>query len=84
MKLSEDLLYTPVAHSTPPAEAAAAPHPQPAATELSTASQRAHAMSHDILVNVTPQETRVAMLAPGVVQELHIERASARGLVGNI
>ncbi|HEX3632379.1 MAG TPA: ribonuclease E/G, partial [Casimicrobiaceae bacterium] len=41
-------------------------------------------MSHDILVNVTPQETRVAMLEQGVVQELHIERASARGLVGNI
>ena len=84
MKPSEDLLYTQVAHSTPPAEAAAAPYPQPAATELSTASQRAHAMSHDILVNVTPQETRVAMLEQGVVQELHIERASARGLVGNI
>ncbi|MGH8850575.1 MAG: Rne/Rng family ribonuclease, partial [Casimicrobiaceae bacterium] len=41
-------------------------------------------MSHDILINVTPQETRVAMLEQGVVQELHIERASARGLVGNV
>jgi ribonuclease G len=41
-------------------------------------------MSHEILINVTPQETRVAMLEQGVVQELHIERASARGLVGNI
>ncbi len=41
-------------------------------------------MSHEILINVTPQETRVAMLGEGVVQELHIERASARGLVGNI
>src|SRR5262249_11997362 len=30
------------------------------------------------------QETRVAVLLQGVVQELHIERASARGLVGNI
>jgi ribonuclease G len=41
-------------------------------------------MSHEILINVTPQETRVAMLEQGVVQELHVERASARGLVGNI
>ena len=41
-------------------------------------------MTHEILINVTPQETRVAMLEQGVVQELHMERASARGLVGNI
>src|SRR5512134_21386 len=41
-------------------------------------------MSHEILINVTPQETRVAMLEQGVVQELHMERASARGIVGNI
>ena len=84
MKPSEDLLYTAAAHSPVPAEAAAGVHPQPAAADLPAASQRAHAMSHDILVNVTPQETRVAMLEQGVVQELHIERASARGLVGNI
>ena len=41
-------------------------------------------MTHEILINVTPQETRVAMLEQGVVQELHMDRASARGLVGNI
>ena len=41
-------------------------------------------MSEDILVNVTPQETRVALMQQGVVQELHIERASALGLVGNV
>jgi ribonuclease G len=41
-------------------------------------------MSEEVLINVTPQETRVAVLLQGVVQELHIERASARGLVGNI
>src|SRR6184192_205542 len=41
-------------------------------------------MSEEILINVTPQETRVAVLEQGVVQELHIERASSRGLVGNI
>lgn len=38
----------------------------------------------DILINITPQETRVAVLASGVVQELHVERAATRGLVGNI
>ncbi len=41
-------------------------------------------MAHEILVNVNPQETRVAMLEQGIVGELHVERASARGLVGNI
>lgn len=41
-------------------------------------------MSEEILINVTPRETRVAVLEHGVVQELHIERASARGLVSNI
>ncbi|HUN92906.1 MAG TPA: ribonuclease G [Burkholderiaceae bacterium] len=38
----------------------------------------------DILINITPQETRVAVLLAGVVQELHIERSATRGLVGNI
>ena len=38
----------------------------------------------EILINVTPQETRVAIVAAGVVQELLIERAESRGLVGNI
>ncbi|MGL6071547.1 ribonuclease G [Craterilacuibacter sp.] len=37
-----------------------------------------------ILVNITPQETRVAVLEDSVVQELHIERAASRGIVGNI
>ena len=41
-------------------------------------------MSEDILINITPQETRVAVIEHGVTQELHIERASARGFVGNI
>ena len=41
-------------------------------------------MNEDILINVTPQETRVAIMQNGVVQELHIERAGNRGLVGNI
>jgi ribonuclease G len=41
-------------------------------------------MAEDILINVTPQETRVAVMASGVVQELHVERSAMRGLVGNI
>ena len=41
-------------------------------------------MSEDILINITPQETRVAVIEHGVTQELHIERASSRGFVSNI
>ncbi len=41
-------------------------------------------MSEELLINVTPQETRVAYLENGVLQEVHIERARKRGLVGNI
>ncbi len=41
-------------------------------------------MNEEILINVTPQETRVAVMDSGVAQELHIERAATRGLVGNI
>ena len=38
----------------------------------------------DILINWAPQETRVAIVENGAVQELHIERTLERGLVGNI
>jgi ribonuclease G len=38
----------------------------------------------DILINWSPQETRVAVVENAAVQELHVERASERGLVGNI
>jgi ribonuclease G len=41
-------------------------------------------MSEEILINVTPRETRVAMVENGVLQELFVERASRRGLVGNV
>jgi ribonuclease G len=41
-------------------------------------------VSIEILVNVAPRETRAAILESGVVQELHIERASRRGLVSNL
>ena len=38
----------------------------------------------DILINWAPQETRVAIVENGALQELHVERALERGLVGNI
>ncbi|MFV1981922.1 MAG: ribonuclease G [Thiohalomonadales bacterium] len=41
-------------------------------------------MSDELLINITPQETRVAYVENGVLQEVHIEREKKRGLVGNI
>ncbi len=41
-------------------------------------------MSEEILINVTPRETRVAVVENGVLQEILLERARKRGLVGNI
>ena len=41
-------------------------------------------MSEEILINVTPRETRVAVIENGMLQEVQIERASRRGYVGNI
>ncbi|HEX5806614.1 MAG TPA: Rne/Rng family ribonuclease [Macromonas sp.] len=41
-------------------------------------------MAQDILINWSPQETRVAVVEQGAVQEVHIERTLERGLVGNI
>ena len=41
-------------------------------------------MTDEILINVTPVETRVAVIENGVLQDVHIERAHSRGIVGNI
>jgi ribonuclease G len=41
-------------------------------------------MSEEVLINVTPQETRIAVVENGVLQEVYIERTRRRGLVGNI
>ena len=41
-------------------------------------------MQQDILINWSPQETRVAVVEGGAVQELHVERTLERGLVGNV
>jgi ribonuclease G len=41
-------------------------------------------MRDEILINVTPQETRASIVENGVLQEVHIERTENRGIVGNI
>ena len=41
-------------------------------------------MSEEVLVNVTPTETRVAVVENGMLQEVYIERSASRGIVGNI
>jgi len=41
-------------------------------------------MQEDILINWSPQETRVAIVEGGALQELHVERTLERGLVGNV
>ena len=40
--------------------------------------------NQDILINWAPQETRVAVVENGAIQELHLERTLERGLVGNV
>jgi ribonuclease G len=41
-------------------------------------------MNEEILINFTPQETRVALVQHGEVQELLIERAQNLGILGNV
>jgi len=41
-------------------------------------------MAQEILINVTPRETRVAVVENGMLQEVFVERERKRGLVGNI
>jgi len=41
-------------------------------------------MSEEILINVSPVETRVALVENGVVQEFYIERSHGETYVGNI
>ncbi|NKC12937.1 MAG: ribonuclease G [Gammaproteobacteria bacterium] len=41
-------------------------------------------MSAELLINVTPRETRVAFIENGMLQEFAMERTSNRGIVGNI
>lgn len=41
-------------------------------------------MNEELLINLTPSETRVALVENGVLQEVYIERSQKRGIVGNI
>lgn len=41
-------------------------------------------MSEEILINVTPSETRVALVENGVLQEVLVERTRRRGIFGNV
>ena len=41
-------------------------------------------MSNELLVNVTPSESRVALVENGLLQELHLERRGDISYVGNI
>jgi ribonuclease G len=41
-------------------------------------------MSVEIFINIAPRESRAALLEGGVLQEVHVERASRRGIVGNL
>jgi ribonuclease G len=38
----------------------------------------------ELLINVTPSESRVALIENGILQEIHIERHTKKGIVGNI
>jgi len=41
-------------------------------------------MGEEILINVGPRETRVAVIEQGLLQHIFVERSHARGIVGNI
>lgn len=43
-----------------------------------------HSVKTEILMNISPQETRVATIENGQLQEIHVERQKTRGIVGNI
>ncbi|MCK5894768.1 MAG: ribonuclease G [Endozoicomonadaceae bacterium] len=41
-------------------------------------------MSEEVLMNIMPAESRVAVVENGVLQEIYLERSCSRGIVGNI
>ena len=41
-------------------------------------------MSEEVIISVSPHETRVAVVAQGLLQEVFIERAHTRGTLGNV
>ncbi len=54
-------------------------------TLSATRSERASDMAKNLLViNVDIRETRVALIENGIIAELHIERETSKGTLGNI
>jgi len=51
---------------------------------MSDTFKKASVITKEILINVTPQETRVAILENGMLHDLYIERRRSKGLVGNV
>jgi hypothetical protein len=43
-------------------------------------AERKSRVSEEILINVTPRETRVALVENGMLQEVYIERASGAAM----
>lgn len=41
-------------------------------------------VNEELLIDCTPQETRVAVMVDGVLEDLHIERRAQRGIVCNV
>ena len=41
-------------------------------------------MTRELIINATPEETRVALLEDGILEELFIERTQDKGTVGNV
>jgi ribonuclease G len=39
---------------------------------------------NELLLNVTPSETRVALVVQGILQEIYVERSSSQSKVGNV
>lgn len=60
------------------------PRPEQAGSEHSSPYPATPANLQEILINWSPQETRVAIVENGSVQEIHLERTLERGMVGNI
>jgi ribonuclease G len=45
---------------------------------------RVGAVSSELLINVMPGQTRIALVEQGLVQEIYIERHGIKNLAGNI
>src|SRR6476619_2750659 len=51
---------------------------------MKSAQKLGEAMSTELIINASLPETRIALMESGEIQDLLIERASGKGIVGNI